>query len=208
MKNLFNYDPLDEAESLTGKSYKDDKETMGLGFLLMQASKHVKELKLKETNDTTLTNEISNYIKIIEDFGFNKVYEEIFVIENREEKQYMYWVDGILLVFDTHYGYINGSSFYYNWVPNKDTEYYKYISSGGFAKDNKTWLGNHDGREAIKYKINQLKCNGKILKVWNEQMFLWLCHYGDTKNEEYDHKGIILDKIKRLPKEIQQAIKG
>lgn len=80
-----------------------------------------------------------------------------------------------------------------------------------YIVDNKLrtiWSGDHDCREALKFNINRLAENGTFLKKWKEQPFLWLLHYGDTNNKDYDYKAINDSRIKMLPEDVQQMIKG
>jgi len=69
------------------------------------------------------------------------------------------------------------------------------------------WSGNHDCREAIKFNINQLLENGKFLKKWKEQPFLWLLNYMDSKPKDYDHKKITEERLNKLPKHIIDCIR-
>lgn len=49
---ILRYDALDTAERLTGKSYKEDEDTMGLGFLMHISHGERKAAALKATDDT------------------------------------------------------------------------------------------------------------------------------------------------------------
>lgn len=70
------------------------------------------------------------------------------------------------------------------------------------------WSGHHDCREALKFNINRLSENGTFVKKWKEQPFLWLLHHEDSKREGYDYKAINEEKIKMLPEDVQELIKG
>lgn len=80
-----------------------------------------------------------------------------------------------------------------------------------YLVDNPTiriWSGNHDCREALKFKINRLAENGTFVAKWKKQPFLWLLHYMDTKNEDYNYKVINEERIAMLPVDVQELIKG
>jgi hypothetical protein len=70
------------------------------------------------------------------------------------------------------------------------------------------WAGDHDCREALRFKIEGMKNNGTFLKTWKEQPFLWLLHHQDTEDKNYDYKKINQERIALLPVEVQECIKG
>ena len=134
-------DPLHEAELLTGKSYKEDDQTSWLGFALqMEKSKQLEQL-LKSIGDTTFSNKLSDYLRIVTAFGFEIIYQNAFVCEGRNEQHFILWHKGlsILLNFDTFsWGSgelnVNSGNFYYNWSPHKG-ERYGLTSSGHFYSE-------------------------------------------------------------------------
>lgn len=152
-KKLLELDPLAEAEKLTGKSYKNDKETSNLGFLLqIQKSKETNKL-LTELDDTLFSNTEKDYLRKMKGFGFDEVLKLPFVNEKGiTERFYVLFHRnlGILLTFDTytwgddgswakageevpHPG-VNGGNFYYNWSPNPKINRIGLTSSGGFMR--------------------------------------------------------------------------
>lgn len=68
------------------------------------------------------------------------------------------------------------------------------------------WSGNHDCREALRFNISQLKKHGTFIPSWVQAPFLWLLHYRDTKDEEYDYKALNKERIALLPLHVQAAI--
>ena len=56
IKDVLSFDALQEAENLTGKSYKDDKATEALGFIAHIQNGKRKEQMLKSLGDTTFSN--------------------------------------------------------------------------------------------------------------------------------------------------------
>src|SRR5690242_3485954 len=97
-------DPFLQAEKITGKSYKEDKQTEALSlFLHLQKVQDLDSL-LSITNDTRFSNTIQNYLRICKDIGFDVVYQESFHSDkwNKDDILYvLYHKDGILLKFDT-----------------------------------------------------------------------------------------------------------
>lgn len=216
MEKLLSYDALAEAEKDTGSSYKESEFTQHIGFLNHLEHVQKKEEALVEADDTVFSNKLSRYLRIVKDIGFDLALEFPFVGRPSgsesvyDERMFVFWRDGILLVFDTYLeDSVNGGKFYYNWIPNDYKEGYKYTSSGGYyGEDPMFWAGDHDCREALRFHIRRLDENGKILPVWEKRPFLWLLNYMDTKDDKYDYEKINRDRIAMLPKEIQKAIKG
>jgi len=188
---------------------------------------------LDTTDDTKFSETTKDYIDKILSFGFVKIYQESFYSKssNQNEAFYMFWRNGVLLVFDTFYDIINGGNFYYNIKPKK---FYKSrkevfysigsimdvksancfrlsknrITSSGCWENYSTspvWAGDHDCGEAVKFNILQLEKYGEILENWEFQPSLWLLNHMDTKGD-YDYKKINKQKLLYLPKKIQKFI--
>jgi hypothetical protein len=213
-------DGLAEAEKLTGKSYKDDKTTEALGMMMLMQNNADKDALLELSGDTTFSNKVDRYLRICESLGFKEVLVLPFMdkMSNRQQHQYVLFKPGVLLVFDTFFeDSVNSSHFYYNWIPKiKIEDCYRLLSSGSW-KDKETWVGYHDGREALKYHIRQLEEHGKFLYPWKFRHYLSLCHYQDWKDTEHiDEQGykaryaatdaITDSKIAMLPKEVKDMI--
>lgn len=281
------YDALSEAENITGKSYKEDKQTEHLGFMGHILNSERKEKLLSSVDDTCFSETEQEYLRKVTDFGFKTLLIEPFINKDKiEERLYiMFHYDySILLVWDTHTWGDDGSwakagetvpppsrndgKFYYNWACDRQLpNMHSYTSSGGCVStedDNKTysclfnsdltpfilpnelrlkevkwrnmewneylkldriwnsevkeylsdkelfyiWSGDHDCREGLKHNISKMVNNGKFLKKWKKQPFLWLLHYMDTENDNYDYEAINKERIAKLPKDVQELIKG
>jgi len=283
VKRILDFDALQAAEKVTGKSYKEDKATEALGFLgHIESSKRKTEL-LKSLGDSTFSNTEEDYLNIVSSIGFESVLIEPFKNKDGiEERLHIMWdrESSILLVFDTHtYGddgswaksgqevpppNVNGGSIYYNWSPNVRHESHctssgSYVGNGDgkgtyttlfnsdftphilpdelriiepildwnrydeyqeafnnwcdkvdiYIESNQLtsiWSGDHDCREAIKFRISELKKNGTFVKKWIKPPFLWLLHYMDSKTEGYDHEKITMERVNKLPKDIIEAM--
>lgn len=221
LDQLLRFDPLDAAEKLIGESYKDDKATVGLGLMLMQAAGAEKEAALLARNDTLLSNDLDRYLSIIETNGFEKVLEDDFMsplYPDVPEKFFIYaHQDGMLLAFDTFSTHrMNSGHLYYNWCPTEQEKLHGSgaTESGSFVAGNREtgevyiWAGNHDCREALIYHIETLREHGSFVKPWVEAPFLWLLHHGETRggHGNYDHKAITMERISRLPEWVQTMI--
>ena len=175
---------------------------------------------LKALDDTTFSETLENYQRIIELEGFKRVLDVSFnsardgstVVEHF----FIYFKhdEGVLLVFDTYNGTkVNGGSFYYNWRPAFDPgtsgqPYPRVTSNGGYTKDGEGWVwaGDHDCREAVRFHLRRLRQYGAFVTPWRAQPFLWLLHYMDTKTPNYDYRAITAARIALLPVGIQEAI--
>jgi hypothetical protein len=121
-KNL-NFDPLAEAEKITGKNHREDKTTIDLGLLFHLFKSKENEQILTEMDDTHFNCNVVDYLAIAKNIGFKVIYSEKFETENGFDWQYIlfHYDYYILLNFDTYSGYknipnINGGNFYYNWL--------------------------------------------------------------------------------------------
>lgn len=216
-------DPLLEAEKITGKNYKDSSDTSLLGMIFAQQNAKDREALLSVNCDTHFRMTLSDYKRVISKEGF----KELLVIPFRDphskyENMFYVWYNdelGILLRFDTYKWStkdehtVNSSDFYYNWLPHLDSDgeparkTWKYTSSGHLREDN-IWVGGHDGREALCFKIRKLKENGSFVPTWVECPFIWLLHFADTKDPNYDYRKINEERILKLPESVQLRIKG
>lgn len=196
LEEILKFDPLDAAEKLTGKSYKEDDGTGALGFVLNMAHSGIKSKVLQEMGDSTLSNNLDRYLEIVKGIGFEIALELPFMAKSsydrvpRSEKFFMmiHREKGILLKFDTFCtDSVNGGDFYYCWKPKPDIDRgirSNVLSSGGLesesdpdwrrnpkydksgAPDDAYCSGSHDCREAIVHKIKQLTDNGTFLSPW------------------------------------------
>jgi len=212
LRELLHYDAIAEAEKQTGQSYKENSMVSGLGMLLMWDNNQTKKELLDLNDDTGLLNELDNYLRIVRDEGFKIVLKEDFFDEDNAESLFVLWNDkeGILLSFDTYRGRVNGGCFYYNWKPkssNIKDWHGVFTESGGFNTEHGVWVGHHDCREAFRLHLADLRGNGTFIKPWIEKQFLWLMHYGDTKDKKYyNYDEINAKRIEKLPKNVRKNI--
>lgn len=228
------FDPLDEAEKITGKSYKDDPSTSSLGMLLLWENGKAKDDILELFHDSTFSMGMLDYIKVVESLGFENVGEYPFEDEKygkgETEVFLVYWHPeySILLDFDSYGGRFSGnrnsSQFYYNWLHNPDVKGYDFISSGSWIPvvpetdsgiDQLTLSGYHDGIEAINHKITRLSENGTFLKQWIENPGLHLNHWmdwemnriinGDSYDFSYSNEESE-KRINQLPQKVKECI--
>lgn len=210
LANLLNYDPLDNAEHVTGKSYKTDECTMAIGFIDHLRASAERNATLELLDDTAFSNTVERYTRIITEEGFERVLEIPFADKDGTPESFQIWFhpDGLLLDFDTFRTRdINSAKFYFNVRPKEQHSMYELRCSGGFCRsDNTAFSGDFDAREALRFHIRQLRAAGEFLNPWVEQPFLWLLHYMDVKAEGYDHAAITEERIAMLPEHVRKAI--
>ncbi|TJW14345.1 MAG: hypothetical protein E5W82_10225 [Mesorhizobium sp.] len=213
MRAALKFDPLATAEDLTGtSSHNPDSPAAGLGLLLALANNHQREKLLLERDDTCFASMLDGYLRIIESNGYVRVLEDKFQANDFqggevEETFFIYaHPDGLLLKFDTHMvTRVNSASVYYNWKPATD-DWYKFTSSGCMARGCDVWTGDHDAREALLFKMDELRANGEFVRPWAERPHLWLLHYMEPKVEGYDYRVITEARIARLPDWVRKFI--
>ena len=201
-------DPLLSAEKLTGKSYKEDEDTMWTGFGLMRIKGDIVKAELFARGDTVFSNDLDRYQSIITDYGFELVLDITFMSRDVEEHFYVYWHPyGLLLHFDTSQGVrVNGGKVQYCWKPTDPdaNDWWWLISSGGFRSG--VWVGDHDCREALIFHLENLRAKGEFVNPWPALPWMWLLHHGDTKVEGYDYKAINEERINMLPEYVQEGM--
>lgn len=221
------FDPLDFAERATGNSYKEDEETLNLGVATHLLHGKMKKDLATAADDTSYGTELPTYFRILEEEGFRKVFEvDIDPGEGDEagDKFFIFWnPEGTLVMFDTYWGgkSMNGGTMYYNWVANEGVDPYKFTCSGGYPGyrdgDTKTHCGSRDIREFFRANLRAMRENGSFLPTWKYADQLWAISYGDQRkinaeHGEYRYGGgvyekVILDKLTKLPEDVQSAIK-
>jgi len=121
-KSLLDFDPLNRAEEITAKSYKDDETTSSLGFLFHVKHNQIKRQKLREANDSYFGQEAKFFIDLLVDLGFTQLLNERFKDNDSDHSDtfyIFYHPDNLLIKFDTYYdNTVNGGTCYLNWTPN------------------------------------------------------------------------------------------
>lgn len=206
IKEMLEFDPLLEAEKITNTSYKKDEFCSSLGFLFALKNNLEKTKILRQNNDTCMGNNLIQQLEVIKDLGFELLCCN--EIPGTKDKWRIFWRDGLLLFCDSYDEdtTLNSGKVYFNYCGPRMN-----FGSNGLIKKidgQLIWQGDFDIREGLRYHIDWLNENGKILLKWIEQPFLWLLHYKDTKVENYDYEAINAERIALLPNKVQEAIKG
>lgn len=224
LDELLRFDGIAEAEKITGQSYKEDEGTMGLGFLLLQAASERKREVLAAAKDSHYGITFTDYVDLFKQDGFEVVREKKFAgSDGIEETHVILWKanEGILATAESYRANtLNSSNVHYNVefdadkVETGEVEPWDLISSGGFNKEaydegKRVWIGHHDGREGIRYKLARLRSAGTFQPVWTERPYLSLLTYQDwrTISTNFKDADALRDKIiADLPESVRNAI--
>lgn len=204
---LLNTDPVAIAEDIGRVGNLKSADSGMLLLALSIAHGAVLTDALEETDDTTFSNKLVNYQRIIVSMGFELVLSTPFVGRSwngdpaPNEVQYIYaHRDGLLLIFDTYYSdSVNSAKVYYaHRAHSSEGRRYNtsHYSSGGYYSAvewrDKTpadiwWFGDHDARVALRHTINRLREGGQFLTPWpkpheHRSYHVWMCHYMDHKS--------------------------
>lgn len=205
-ERLMGVDPIAVAEKAVGS---DAAPAVAMGLLqqLNQAKKDVFDV-LGDTCQSTY----ARTMEILVRHGFQRVFVETFQIYEKPDEFSIWWnPEGILITTESYLGEsLNSSTVYYNWAPCLPVvDAWKLVKSGRFSdKPERGWVGDSDGREGMMTHLKRLRENGAFLAQWQEQPFLWLLNYSETKEPGYDYAAINRRKIAQLPAEVQLAILG
>lgn len=169
LDTMLAFDPLAEAEKMTGASYKEDEETLRAGMALHLLHNGFKKQALQAAGDTYWGITPADALSAMEAAGFVLVHSEP-VGDTGDVQRILVHPDGLLIDFDSYYAdtTINSGSVYYQWRPAVDgPDRWEFTASGGFSRtDESVWIGYHDIREGLFRKIQRLRENGEFVSPW------------------------------------------
>lgn len=215
-KALLNFDPIAVAEKICPRHEKgSDLIMLAMAF---QHSRHTIE-HMQAIGDSHYSMPFDDMFTMILSEGFIKIYEKDFVDntypeDNSPTERYFVFFkadEGIILTLESYRGRVNNVKMYYN-IELRDDADRSCTSSGGMVKNpNGTYTvysGDHDIREAFRFKLNRLRENGTFLAKWVDRPFLWFLTYMDTKGGygNYDYKALNEAVIAQFPQNVIDAI--
>lgn len=181
-ERILHFDPLLEAEKVTGKSYKEDDETRGLGFLLFQESARQKQEELALRGDFYRNIPFLEAVDIARDAGFKVVWAHSGLSHyGHPQGTIIFWSDGILLVINSYQDNLNSARIFFNWRPfsGKSDEFgpiFSFPVSGGMEHrgegfddiegDPWVFVGNIHVVEGFKHYVDKLRASGEVLTKW------------------------------------------
>lgn len=205
---LLAFDPLGQAERLTGESYKDDGATMSLGFAMHMEHNRRKADALQAARDSHFAMNLAETLALYAEMGFAEVLCDEFAGTDVTETFHILWHPEGLLATVESYGGVrrNCSKVYYNIAMRSTGDMWSRTSSGRLMPGD-VWVGDHDAREGIRTNLDRLREVGDFLPAWVERPFLWFVTYAETKRD-YDYAAINAERISRLPAHVIAAIRG
>ncbi len=178
---LLSFNGYEYAESLIKKNSNNDSVTAAVGLLLDVSNKNLKNQILQLNEDTYSNCSVSFYLKVAQKIGFQTILQYPFVSEIlSKEYFYVLWNEmcGILLkIITKNMDNVRSSVFYYNWKPHENKYLKDIMADGHFTKD-KIWVGDQDGKEALKLKIHSLFEKGNFIFPWIEKPIMNLSYRG------------------------------
>lgn len=225
--DILNLDPLLAAEKVTGKSYKDDRQTALLGMFINQMkSKVVKGIRESE-RDTYYRIGWDEFKKLIVSRGFTIDFQQRFEYEEgRPRPEEIIAHRGFVLLHATSFTWtdsgeetLNGGSVYWQTVCNLSNimggqfrvsggcvghldipgDYdYKKISDKSLDKDRFIHGGSFDVRDGLFSCLDGIEAISTPIPIEKDQ-FIWCVNYAEDKVKGYDSQQITRSKIQTVP---------
>jgi hypothetical protein len=150
--------------------------------------------------DTTFQMGWEEYLEAVLALGFRAVLSFSFEIEGREEQFMVFWHDsGVLLRCDSCFGRRNSANIYFNLWYEKYENVWDIQYTGHVNAAENVVIGSMDARVGIVHIMDSLYKAGVLIKPWIERPFLWLLHYGETRDPNCDYKAINETRLAQLP---------
>lgn len=205
MEALLSADPLLIAEEMTGRSYKEDKHTADLGMLLQLDLNRKRESALIAAGDTTWSGNLQNMLTVLDDEGFDQVFERSFSTSwGREALIYLWHPEGILAKVESwRLTKVNTADILFNlqlpdfqWMPH---------CSGYFSKlGEHVFVGHMDVRVGVRHRLAGLRAAGRFINPWLEAYPS--TGLADRAQLQEDYRGFKLYDLPSLPEEVRACI--
>jgi hypothetical protein len=212
IKRAIEFDPINYVEKIEGGAVGENGRTTARALATHLSHSKEKEEILKSEGDTTLSMETEAYKEKVEEIGFEKIISEPFEspLSDVEETAFVYWLDGMLLFWDTFDGVRNSASIYSSAIVSENRDTYLPRKFGGsFQKidGDVIWAGKFDAREAIKYKVSRLlEWSEQVLSQWRvHPSTVFLAHSGEWKSDKDPGKSQE-ERMSRLPDWLQDCM--
>lgn len=224
---LLRYDPIAEAEKITGKShwsnFSEDDNMLALLMNMQHANR--KEDVLKNSKDTYFSMSWDYLINVLAGNGFKLGTEWNFIDDQWErinnEKAVIYYREDGVVVYAESYNNgtsVNGGNCYYELEMKENTdknEFYCLIHTGCWYGENK--IENElDIREGLIHELKKAELHGNFIKKWKNRKHLWILDYMESKNkishnDKYEvwnkqYEEITKEHISHCPKELQDIV--
>ena len=184
--NLLKYDPLEHAEKIAAEG--GDAQQIGVGLHLIHNANLRNELALRD--DTYYGSPWSDYKRVVDELGFKTEFFNIHTTEEGEVEEEIIYVreDGLLIHAESSRGkVVNSSTIYFNLQVSDRAMVWALPVSGHFHTQSYDegkwiWVGNIDGRVALRHHLARLEGIGTPLREWVEAGHLWLLNYAESSS--------------------------
>ena len=222
--DILNLDPLLTAEKLTGKSYKEDKNTALLGMFINQMKSKVVTGIRQSEKDTYYRIGWDEFKNLIVERGFTIDYQNRFEYEGRNPEEIIAH-RGFVLLHATSFQWshndeetLNGGNIYFQTVGNLSNILSLNHISGGCVghldipgdydhlkimdknldRDRFVFGGQFDVRDGLFSFLDGLDAISRFIPIEKEQ-FIWCVNYVEDKVKGYHAETITRSKIQTVP---------
>jgi|SRR6478736_189806 len=204
------FDPLGHAERLTGESYKTDKGTEALGFLMHIEHAKNKSALLELAGDTHFSMSWSDLKALLAKVGFVIYHTHRHNSEDGTPNEAILCFDksrGALLWAESYNGdRINSGTVYFNWRYPEGGEWWLHGASCAPTKEERVRCSSYDIREGLLYNLRTVEERGEFVTPWVARPFLWLLTHWDSKPKDYSYDKINAERLTHLPHHVLAAI--
>jgi hypothetical protein len=211
------HDTIAESEKILGRDHHSQFDDKDMQFVIWKAAldNQTKKDYLQSIGDTHFGMTWDEFKNMLVNYGFINGLTYKFDYKKRKEEAIIYYqpIKG-MIVFATSWDNksVNSGNLYAEIKANskEDREtIWRWLSTGGcIDSENMIYETQHDVREGLFSKLNELETAGTFLNRWtNQKRFLWFVDYAESKKKGYDNTIITQQKINKLPKEAR-AIMG
>lgn len=221
VERALNYDAFGHAEEITGRDYKTDETTGGLGLALFLRANQRKDSLLNETGDSTFRTPFYDFIVMAQEDGFEPVLAEYFDGNHRDEKYVLLWhADGMLLSVESYDTWVNSAELFYVLEPPDHR--FRWSLGGGSGplggEESTMFYGNKDVREGFRHHLNKIReAEGvEYVKPWPDDAnpFYSLLTYEERsrfesmpwRQRDTGADDITEARINRLPEHVRNTI--
>lgn len=224
---LLKYDPIAEAEKISGKGHWSNFSEQDNMFALLLNMQHAenKEKVLKGNKDTYFSMSWYYLMEVLSENGFKVGTEWEFIDDqynqtHKEKAGIYYREDGVVVFAESHNDCksVNGGKCFYELEMKEgvsDREFFHLLHTGCCYGENK--LENQlDIREGLIHELNKAAMYGNFIKIWKNRRSLWILDYmeshkkidHDAKYEVWNkqYKEVTMEHISKCPKELKVMV--
>jgi hypothetical protein len=216
LKRMLSYDAFGAAEDLTGKKISEDTSIDLLALTLIAENQKERSNLLTKRGDTTFSMGMQVYLEILEQEGFERVWEGRLNRGYQIDKIVCLWhpKDTLLAKVDSFGSDRNGATIYMNYVfgPNGKSRL-GLGDSRPYRGDNVSRiLTSIDAREGVRYKLNCIRdLGGFFLNPWDTPVGTLNFNQDYSMGETWEQKKFYAQRkhkkrLEMLPLAVQKSV--